>query len=383
MFTLISLVVFLIACAPEAKTISGAGETSAPPEKLQPSQNKADWQTNWEKTLEGAKREGKIVIIAGGSIQDGQYAIQKALNARYGFKLDMEWNTGRSSDILFRLFAERRAGLYTADVTFKGNTTTVNDLKPAKVLDYLEPQLILPELLDPKVWWESKLPWVDKDKMIFAMAASPELPISFNTTLVKAEDIKSYQDLLNPKWKGKIVMDDPTVGGAANSWFQSANSMILSTDYMRQLAKMDITIIRNKRLEVEWVAQGKYPIGIGLESAVLLQFIREGASIQLITPREGTYLTSSSSNLALIDKAPHPNASRLFINWLLTREGQQIYQDATGNHSTRVDVSTGNIHPLRVRQEGIKYFNTISEEYLLSNPEQTRIATEVFGPLLK
>lgn len=381
--TLIGLVLYSLACTPKAAPTSGTGALPPPADKLAPSQAEPGWQVKWEKTLSEARREGKLVIFAGGSVQEGQYAMQKALNDRYKINLDLEWNTGRSSDIMFRLFAERRAGLYTADVTFKGNTTTVNEFKPAKILDYLEPQLLLPEVLDPKAWWEGGLPWVDKDKMILAMSASPELPISINTKLVKEEEIKSYLDLLNPKWKGKIVMDDPTVGGAANSWFMSANSKVMGSDFMRKMAGMDITIIRNKRLEVEWLAQGKYPVGIGLESALLLQFIKEGAPIKLITPKEGTYLTSSSSNLALIDKAPHPNAARVFINWLLTREGQTIYQNATGNHSARVDVPTDNIHPLRVRQAGVKYFNTIDEEYLQTGPEQTRMAQEIFGPMLK
>lgn len=345
----------------------------------------AAWEVEWNRTLEMARKEGKVIIYTGPRSKDEQLETQKALNKRYGLDLEMEWLVGRSEEQIRKILAERNAGLFMADILF-GGSTLIDVPKRAGILDNLEQQLILPEVLDPKLWWQGMLPFADKDKTVIAMGASPQHMISINTNLVKEKDIKSYHDLLDARWKGKIVMDDPTIGGAANNWFAlNHGRKVLGTDFMRQLAKMDITILRDKRLEVEWLALGKFSIGLGLSMGHVIEFIEVEAPVALITSlAEPVGVGSGGGNFALLNKAPHPNAARVFINWQLTHEGHTIYNNGTGYHSTRIDVPPTNIPTYMARQKGAEYLDTISEEFnSVIRPEQTKIALEIFRPLMK
>ena len=80
----------------------------------------------------------------------------------------------------------------------------------------------------------------------------------------------------------------------------------------------------------------------------------------------------------MVKKAPHPNAAKVFINWILSKEGQIFYSRALGVQSARLDVPTDFQDPLSVRQPGIKYFNASTEEVLLSEPEHRKIIIEIF-----
>lgn len=166
-------------------------------------------------------------------------------------------------------------------------------------------------------------------------------------------------------------------------WIVIASSRIMSLDYMRNLAKMEPIVTRDQRLQVEWVSQGKFSIAISPNSPIVSQFKKDGAPIEQTTPREGAPVTSSSGNIALMNKAPHPKAAKLFINWLLTREGQTLFSEALGFQSARLDVPTGHLDSDKIRNPEVKYFSAIDEEFLKTLPEYTRIAREIFGSLIK
>lgn len=379
-FSALMMLFFLLACAPKASSPQAPVFTSAPI-----TAPRAAWEVEWEKTLAASRKEGKVVIYTGPRSKDEQLEVQKALNKAYGLDLSLEWVVGRSEEQISKLLAERRAGLFLADIIFGGGTL-LESPKQAGMLDNLKLQLVLPEVLDLKLWWQNRLPFLDKDNTVIAMGASPQHAISINTNLVKEKEIKSYHDLLDPRWKGKIVMDDPTIGGAANIWFTAnLGRKVLGTDFMRQMAKMDVTILRDKRLSVDWLGRGKFSIGLGLSMGRVIEFIEVGAPLELITSiAEPVAVGSGGGNFALINKAPHPDAARVFINWQLTREGHTIYNNGTGYHTTRLDVPTSGIPRYMVRQEGVDYLETLSEEFnAVIRPEQTKIAQEIFGPLMR
>ena len=108
-----------------------------------------------------------------------------------------------------------------------------------------------------------------------------------------------------------------------------------------------------------------------------------GAPIKTITPKEGVPVTGNAGYIALFNKAPHPNAARIFINWLLTKEGQARFSEVTGWKSARLDVPTDHLDPVYIMKEGVKYFSAIDEEFLKSTPKYAPIAQEIFGPLLR
>lgn len=326
-----------------------------------------------------------MYIAAGG---EARTALIRAFNEKYGIKVEAISASGR--ELATKILTERKAGLYLGDVYVGGAKTQVTPFKPEKVLDPLEPVLILPEVTDPKKWWNERLPWVDPDHMIFTFTLYPGTTYAINTTMVKKEEVKSYKDLLDPRWKGKIVMGDPTLaGGPVQKWFVALAYDVIKIesmsgmDFMRALAKQEPAILKDRRLQVEWVAHGKYPITIAPDTPSMTDFINAGAPIAYVNPVEGNFLTSGYGGVSLINRAPHPNAARVFINWLLTKEGQMVYTRALPYNSTRLDVPTDHIDALKLRQPGVAYVNLENEDYLLKEDARGAIAKEIFAQQLK
>jgi ABC-type thiamine transport system substrate-binding protein len=169
----------------------------------------SNWQKEWEKTLAEAKKEGQVNIYI--------YRYERLLE---DFKKDYPGInvvsvTGRGNELTTRLMSERRAGKYIADVYSGGTGGNYNILYKSKALDPIKPALILPEVVDESKWYGKEHRYADAEgKYIFAYLGSPsDAQLAFNTTLVNPKEFKSYWDVTNPKWKGKIVSLDPREGG--------------------------------------------------------------------------------------------------------------------------------------------------------------------------
>lgn len=371
----------LLSCAPGSAPL--AVQSPEPPSSEKPAiASKDTWQVEWDRNLAAARKEGKLIVYstAPGVLRSD---IGPAFKSKFG--ITVEDVAGRGAEMATRLLAERRAGLYIGDVYIGGSGTMVRQLKPAGALDPLEPVLILPEVMDPKAWFGEKLMWVDSPKnTTLSFLAYPNHSFAINTGIIKPEEIKSYRDLLNSKWKGKIVMNDPTTAGSGSMSFRVLGFNILDLEFFRELARLEPVITKDQRLQVEWLAQGKYAIAYGPQTAVVADFQRAGASIAHVTPSEGTYLSAGSGNVSLINRAPHPGAARIFINWMLSREGTALFSRAFGSHGARTDISTEGIDPVMLRKPGVKYWiGAHTEEFQLKEPEMMVYAKEIFGPLLK
>ncbi|MBI4330020.1 MAG: extracellular solute-binding protein [Chloroflexi bacterium] len=366
----ISVAVFLIACAPEVAPqvpVSIAAAVAAPG---------AAWEQTWERVLNDARKEGNVVIVSAFGPEVAT-PLNQAFTMKHG--VGIEFGTGRIGETAQRVIAHRKAGLYTVDLYMGGIPTGLNTLKPAGAFDPLETALILPEVTDPRNWLNGKLTFVDRDRTLFPYVHYAVLPLGINTDLVKPEEIKSHRDLLNPRFKGKMVMFDPTGPGASVAWFNVV-SKIAGLDYMRDLARQDPVIVRDERLQWDWIAQGKYPVGIAPASTLMGTFTKAGARVQLLAI-DGTFTGGGSSYIALLNRAPHPNTARLFLNWFLAKEGQTIMSQATLLPSARVDVSKDHVIPETLPKPG--YFDAINEDFQIDLPNQMRIAREMFGHLLK
>ncbi len=378
-FIWITLVLLLISCSPKAK----------PTEEISPSRTavpatgitKKTWEMEMDRTLTEAKKEGKVVVFLGGS-NEVRAALSKSFNEKYGIVVDAVSGSGREQSE--RLLRERRAGLFLGDVYQSGVTTQIITLKPAGVLGDLEKTFILPELKDPKeiekVWWNGKLPWVDPEHKSFAFNAFPQAWAVTNTTLVRPNELKALKDLLDPKWKGKIASYDLTITGPGGKMMSTIGLEIMGMDYWKQFARQEPVFTRDHRQLVDWVAHGKFAIGFAPETAEVALFKKDGAAIlQLPPPEEGIGITTGFGGLALIDNPAHPNAAKLFINWLLSKEGLTVYTRAGDIHSRRLDVPTDFLTPEIVRQPGVKYFDTEREDFLLKEGATYTEARAIFG----
>ncbi|MBI2935177.1 MAG: extracellular solute-binding protein [Chloroflexi bacterium] len=341
---------------------------------------KAEWETRWEKTLLVARQEGKVRVYsqaAGGLRAD----MTSAFKERYG--IDLEMTAGRGEELVAKMEAERRAGLHTADVLFQGSGPALQ-FKAAGLLDPIEPALILRNEMEPKLWMGGGIYFVDKERKVISFLIHAGSTLIINSNLVRADEIKSYRDLLNPRWKGKMVMDNPTVSGAGSAFFRFSVMEIMGAEFARELIKQEPRILGDQRQLVEWIARGSYPIGLAPRPEIYQEFLRAGAPVKFVIPVEGTYSTGGGAGtVSLINGAPHPNAAAVFINWLLTRDGQTVIVKGAGEQSRRLDVTTEYIDDDRRIKPGIKYVDADLEEMIQKRLDGMKEARDMFAHLLK
>ena len=338
--------------------------------------------SRWAAVLQAAKGEGALVVYSTANPATKQ-ALTKAMKDKYGIAVD--FIVSRGEEQVQRIKTEYQAGIYQGDVLLTGGATLQLNLKPTGTMAVLDSTLILPEVADPALWRGRRLPFLDKEHQIIGFVNKSGSHVAVNLDALKPEDIKSYHDLVDPKWKGKIIVDDPTVTGSGDA-FALLTMALFGTEkgkeYLQQISKQDLVVLRDKRLVVEWLARNKYPIAIGPDTQTFSEFRAKGAPIAYLKLSEGRNSSASGGCLALLKRAPHPNASLVFINWLLSREGQAIFQKAFGAPSARLDVDLSNIDPAFIPQEGEKL---IPDSECLWGPDSAgrrEIIKQIFKPLL-
>jgi len=164
--------------------------------------------------------------------------------------------------------------------------------------------------------------------------------IYYNTNLVKPQDVRTYNDLLDSKWKGKIGLRDPRVpGGGLAMW-----AFLMDTkgeEYIRKLAQQEMFVSRNARQIADALAKGSLAMTIGVGYRDFDAFLDANLPVKhLPTFKEGTYVSGGNGILGLVKGAPHPNAATVFFNWLLSREGQELHNRTAQQPSRRLDVDT-------------------------------------------
>ncbi|MBI4329978.1 MAG: extracellular solute-binding protein [Chloroflexi bacterium] len=375
---LLTLFVFsAFACSAGTGTIGPAA--TAVPRKPEVAQRPGE--TKWQKTLEAARQENTVVVYTT-AVPEARLAFSNALKDKYG--LEMQFVVGRGTELVAKILAERRAGLYSGDVYIAGSGTAVESLLPAGALDPLSPELILPEATDGKYWYGGRLPFVEKTETLLAMRGDLYRPVAINTTLVKPEEIVSYRNLLEPKFKGKIIMGDPTVPGTANATATGVAEFIMGYDFIKELVGQEPAVLRDERLVADWLARGKYSVTFGARSDLLGPLKAAGAPVQEIIPREGTFINATGVTVSLQNRRPHPNAARVFVNWLLTQEGQTVYVKGYAFDSLREDVAPSSPDPRFARQAGKEYKLVVdAEEWVRTQEKGAPIFRQLISSLLK
>jgi iron(III) transport system substrate-binding protein len=298
---------------------------------------KAPWQAEWEKTVESAKKEAKLVAAIPASA-DLRKSISEIFPKRFP-GIELELTNARGPSNASKIAAEHAAGVRYYDLLISGTATPFNLLN-AGILDPVEPFLILPEVKDPKRWFGGHI-WLDNAKrFLYAFQAYQSDNLWYNSTVTKPEDIRSYDDLLNPKWKGKIGILDPRSPGAGTATW-AFFLKIKGEEFLRKLAAQDMLLSRDQRQLGDSLAKGNIALTIGLSYYSLAPFLKAGLPIKpLPEAKEGTYTSCGSGALSIVKNTPHPHATKVFINWLLSKEGQEVYGRAMGQATRRLDVET-------------------------------------------
>lgn len=264
---------------------------------------------------EGAKKEGKLLWYTTLIVNQALKPIKQAFEKKYPY-VQVEYHRADSEALAQRMLAEYQAKRYDVDV-LDGTSTIVMLKKAGYIQRFSTPQLrdYPARLKEPQGYW-----------------AVPNLyfmTLGYNTKLVAANEVpKSLSDLLNPKWKGKMVWN--TSGGSGAPVFLGNTLITLGEQkgmaYLKQLTAQNVAkSTASARAVMDMVVAGEYAIGINMFNyhAVISRAAGAPVDWQAIEPVPALVKT-----LGLAKNAPHPHASMLFIDFLLSKDGQKILQEA-------------------------------------------------------
>jgi iron(III) transport system substrate-binding protein len=312
----------------------------------------------WTALVAAAQKEGKVVLL-GPPDPHVRKELPAAFKARYG--ITVEYLGTRSTESSARLRAERNSGIYTVDVVFAGSDTMAGVYYPEKMLAPLKPELILPEAVEPSKWMHGAMSYMDPEqKYVLRLFNTVGSGFHINTDYVKLAEVSSARALLDPKWRGKISAHDPTVGG---SGLARATRFYLQfgTDFLRQLyVGQKPAIVRDRRQLTDWLAHGSYPISLDAEDDELKRLARDGIPVTAVYKLSDmpAQVSAGVGEMGLLDRAPHPNAAKLFVNWMASKEGLEIYARERGEAPTRADIDASQWLPVRmIPQPGVEYFD--------------------------
>jgi len=317
----------------------------------------------WQPIAAAAKKEGKVVVNTFPG--DGYKRALKAFTQAYP-DIKLEHTSLHSQDFAPRILQERQANLFTWDVATIPTSTALQVLRPAGVWDPIRPAIILPEAKDDAGWdggFERGFAVVKDRALTYGFIANRGGGITFNTDQVKDGQLKAFGDLLDARWKGKLLLPDVRTMGDA-FWPMTSVRLNLGDDIIKRLfVDQEPVLSRDTRQIVEFMVRGRYPIALGVNPLLLGQFQKQGLgkNLKLLHVPEMDTLNFSST-LWLVNRAPHPNAARVFINWLLTKDGQVHWAKEVETNSRRVGIDPGN--PQLLPPRGAKFFQVDAEENL-------------------
>jgi iron(III) transport system substrate-binding protein len=368
---LTSLALGSAACAPAAP---GRSAERSPDSPTTNGASGAAWEQAWNELVAAARQEGTVVVL-GPPTPELRQRMPAAFRQRFG--ITVEYTGQPSGDFAARLSSERSAGIYSADVVISGSNSMYELLAGRGQIENgvmgmlapLRPVLIHPEVLDTSKYRMGKLIFMDPaGEYVYRQNNSVNRTISVNTDYVRPSEIQSWYDLLKPEYRGRIVTYDPMIPGSATN--QSAELYTtLGADFVRRLyVDQQPFVTRDQRQSADLIARGAYPIALSLPMTDVGRMADEGFPVRALPnpPESPDSLSAQFGHLGILDRAPHPNATKLFVNWLLTREGQQLWQNAQFQVSNRNDLDDSALPREWLPQPGVDYFDENAWDFTLN-----------------
>ncbi len=261
-------------------------------------------QSTKDALVAAARKDGKLIIYNGSN-----FPVVRRLAAQFAGAIGISVDVldGRTTEIRERIRVEQATGRTVASCTFTGLTTLVNQQKEGA----FQPHGAIAglEKIDPLLAGDGTI----------APLCVGNFAALINTSLVKGDDIpRSWQDFTNPKWKGKILSDDPRAAGAGAVWFE-ATLNAFGRAFHEKMAAQDIVFSRIFPESQRRLARGEFSLYLPFNVSELNGL--KGLPVQCIVPAEGVPYVPFC--MAILKDAPQPSAARLFIEYML-EEPQQI-----------------------------------------------------------
>jgi ABC-type Fe3+ transport system substrate-binding protein len=367
--------------SPTVAASTPANSGASQPAASQAAGGPANWQagagSDWQDVLAKGRQEGTVVV--GGPAQLGT-KLSAAFEKDTGIK--MQFVSGGGGELSSRFDTEARAKHVTMDILFGGGNE-LETLKPEGLLEPLKPQMILPSVQDGPQWRDGKRHWYDKEQTyLFQGGAYVFGYVTVNADDVDPATIKSWNDLLDPKYKGKIICYDPTSNGPGQGAV-GAMAAVLGMDYIKKLfVDQQVKFVADNDQLAQSVAHGDYPIALALIQQSINKYQSQGINLKIALPSEMPgYLTSGFGVIREAKGAPHPNAAQVFINWYASAAGAQAYQDIMLESCNRLDVDKSKLPEYTVPKAGVKYFDDDLNEDFYVNERQKDIdkITQLLG----
>lgn len=268
----------------------------------------AQAQTDMDRLVEAAKKEGVVTFYTSALGQNFHGDVWASFQRKYGIRVEVL--DARASELRERVRTEQASGRFLGDVMVNGAATLSRQLGEGQ----LQPHGGIPNA--GKLRAETKAP--DDVRIPYYLHVYGVL---VNTNLVKpADEPKSWWDLTDGKWKGKILSDDVRAIGGGSVWFSAATDR-LGKDFQEKLAAQSLLFSRDIGNDEKRVAAGEYPVRIPQIFSNYLQM--KGLPVKYVIPSEG--LAYIEFQMAVLKNAPHPNAARLLINHIIEEESQLVY----------------------------------------------------------
>jgi ABC-type Fe3+ transport system substrate-binding protein len=323
-----------------------------------------DWKKDWERSLQEAKKEGQVVVGI-----PARPELRKQLEAVFKpkFGIEMDLLTARGPQNASRIAAEYAAGVKYFDV-FIGGSGTFESLVESGAVEPFDALMLLPEVKEAKNWWGGHI-WEDNvstHRFLYSFIADAGTGgFWYNTEAAKAEELRSMDDFLRPKWKGKVGFLDPRTPGSGQSIWSFLWD-VKGENYLRKLLQQDMFVSRDQRQLADALARGRLALALGVSFYTLDNFLTANLPIkELPTPKEGLPSSNGSGVIGVVKNPPHPHAAKVFANWLLSREGQELYTKSMRQATRRLDVDTKWLQEVGVR--AAKDVMTVEEYHKVRN----------------
>jgi iron(III) transport system substrate-binding protein len=311
--------------------------------------------------VQAAKKEGSVLWYTSLALPSST-AIAHTFKLKYT-GIDVEVHRTGSQRVLQRVMQEAAAGVKNADVIHTSDAGHFELLKAKGLLLKYTPHGVTP------------FPEGFKDKAGFYYGMRATLSvIAYNPKIVADKDApRTWKELLNTKWSGKEVTAHPGYSGIIMTHVLALVN-VYGWDYFRDLAKNKLHIVQSANDPAGIVASGERPVGVNGAEYFYYKTLKEGNPIKMIYPKEGVPLIVSP--VAIAKDAPHPNAAKLFTEYIFSKEMQQLLADKEGLYTGHPDVTYPSDKP---KLKELKLLPADADELEKRNAEIKKRFTEYFG----